>query len=60
MMELPRAAQLGLSNQQTQRTPQRLLVTLCYRLARLLKIPPVLPVEIAIEFIRTLQRQIHF
>jgi hypothetical protein len=60
MPKLPLAAQPGLSSQQTQRAEQSLQVTLRYRFARLLKIPPVLQIEVVIEIIGAMQRQIHF
>ena len=60
MPKLPLAAQPGLSSQQAQRPQQSLQVTLRDRLARLLKIPPVLQIEVAVEIIRAKQRQIHF
>src|ERR1035437_1617013 len=60
MTELPAAAQVGLGGQQAQRSQHGVQVTLSHRLARLLKIPPILQVKVAVEIFRALQRQLHF
>jgi hypothetical protein len=51
--KLPAAAQVGLCSQQAQRNQHSLQVMLGYSLARLLKIPPILQVKVAVEIIRT-------